>query len=515
MTKRFARTGRFVLTVILGLIIITRITACEAGPARPGPHPRGVLIASSLTLPSSTATPETRSRTDADPADTGSAFADIRIAPPEGGIPEHTMDIVLNARDRRMHVSHHILLHNPSQAPWTEVVLSVTSAFKAGVFRLDEVEVTQRGNRQRVTPVWERTMLHVPLPTPLASGDPAAIRMTYPLAIPPLAPSTGFPEGNLGAGDRIIQVGDWHPALVPYRLNGGWQIWTYHPIGDPTVYPIADYDVRIFTDPNWVVAAPGAHSPQGTARRYRIERARSFAFLASPDYQRIEASIEGISVSSYVLPEHAEAGRAAIAIVRRALRIYHRAYGPFPLETLVIAENAYHGSMEYSGLLSISHDAYARFQPGPQSLMVGLVTHELAHQWWYHAVGNHQVTEPWLDEAFATYSELLYYEDVAPDLIGWWWEGHVHSANADGALDATLYDFEETPTYIRQIYNQGASFLDDLRWLMGDAAFFEFVRAYRGYGEGRLVTTEDFLTLLHTYTDADLAPLIDRTFEHP
>lgn len=511
MRRRTIRTGRLVLTVILGLIIITRIPASGAGPARPGLRTRALTHASSLALPSSTVTPAPSPTRD-ETSDTNVGATDILIAPPEGGIPEHTLDIVLNARDRRMQVSHHILLHNSSQAPWTEIVLSVMPASRPGVFILDEVEVTQPESRQRVAPDWEQTMLHVPLPTPLASGEPAALRLTYTVAVPPLEPTTGFPEGNLGAGERVIQVGDWHPTLVPYRLDGGWQTWTYHPMGDPAVYPAADYNVRIFADPNLVIAAPGAHSQQGRAHHYRLERARAFAFLASPDYQRIEATAAGISVFSYALPEHAEASRAAVDIARQALSVYQRAYGPYPLDELVIAENAYHSAMEYSGLISISRDAYERFEPGPQSLLVSLVTHEIAHQWWYHAVGSDQVHEPWLDEAFAKYSEGLYYDRMAPDIVGWWWEHQVHSVSAGGVLDVSIYAFEDKETYIGQIYTQGASFLDDLRWLMGEAAFFEFVRAYRRYGEGRIVTTEDFFTLLRAHTDADLAPLVDRYF---
>lgn len=511
MTTRFVRTGRLVLTVILGLIIIARIPACEVGLA--GPLQQHVLLnASALTMPSSTPTPEP---TNDELEDAEEIFEDIVIEPPSGDIPKHTMDIVLNTRDRRMQVAHHILLHNSSQATWTEVVLSVLPAFRPGVFRLEEVELTQRGLRQRVTPAWEGTMLHVPLPSPLAPGDPAAIRLTYTIAIPEVLPTTGFPEGNLGAGDQVIQVGDWHPTLVPYRLDGGWQTWTYHPVGDPAVYPLADYDVRIFADPTLIIAAPGARSQEGATRRYRLERARSYAFLASPDYRIIKGSVEGLSIASYVLPGHAEAGRAAIAIAQESLPIYRRAYGSYPIDALIIAENAYHGSMEYSGLISISSDAYERYEAGPQSPMTSLVAHETAHQWWYHAVGNNQVTEPWLDEAFAKYSELLYVEAVAPDQIEGWWENQIHSGTGGGPLDATIYDFEGSQAYIRQVYVQGACFLDDLRWRIGDATFFEFVRAYQHHGEGRLMTTEDFFALLRTYTDADLSPLIDRYFEHP
>ncbi len=500
--------------MILGLIIVARIPACEVGPAGPGLGHHAHLNASALTLPSSTPTPEPPDPTK-EPEEGEEIVEDIVLEPPDGGIPAHTLDIVLSARDRRMQVAHHILLHNSSQVTWTEIVLSVLPAARPGVFRLDEVEVTQHGIRQRITPGWEGTMLHVPLPSPLTPGDPAALRLTYAIAIPTIAPTTGFPEGNLGAGDQVIQAGDWHPTIVPYRVDGGWQTWTYYPVGDPTVYPLADYDVRIFADPTLVIAAPGARQQEGTTRHYRLARSRCFAFLVSPDYQVVTGSVAGIPVSSYVLPAYAEAGRAAIAIAGEVLPIYRRLYGPYPLEALVIAENAYHGSMEYSGLISISRDAYERYESGAQSPMTGLVAHEIAHQWWYHAVGNNQVTEPWLDEAFAKYSELLYVEEVAPDRVGQWWESQGRLGNGDGPLDAVIYDFEDSQAYIRQIYVQGANFLDDLRWRIGDATFFAFVQTYRRYGEGRLMTTEDFFALLRTYTDADLSPLIDRYFEHP
>ena len=34
-----------------------------------------------------------------------------------------------------------------------------------------------------------------------------------------------------------------------------------------------------------------------------------------------------------------------------------------------------------------------------------VVTHELAHEWWYALIGDDQAQEPWLDEAFASYAE--------------------------------------------------------------------------------------------------------------
>ena len=34
-----------------------------------------------------------------------------------------------------------------------------------------------------------------------------------------------------------------------------------------------------------------------------------------------------------------------------------------------------------------------------------IVTHELAHEWWYALISNDQAEAPWLDESFASYAE--------------------------------------------------------------------------------------------------------------
>ena len=111
-------------------------------------------------------------------------------------------------------------------------------------------------------------MLHVRMPGAVQPGEPVGINLTYVIQIPHVAPTAWLPEGNLGAGEFVIQAGDWHPTLVPYAENGGWQTWEYYPVGDPTVYDVADYDVRIFADPKLVIAAPGEISHAGPARHY-------------------------------------------------------------------------------------------------------------------------------------------------------------------------------------------------------------------------------------------------------
>ncbi|MGC9358632.1 MAG: M1 family aminopeptidase, partial [Anaerolineae bacterium] len=241
----------------------------------------------------------------------------------------------------------------------------------------------------------------------------------------------------------------------------------------------------------------------------------SFAFLASPDYQKLTGWARGIPVESYFLPEYGEAGQAVIDIANSAITHFETLYGSYPYEGLVVAQNAYYGGMEYSGLVSMSSYAYETHNDSPYSLLTSLTVHEIAHQWWYGAVGNDQVHEPWLDESFAKYSEVLFYEHYYPGITGWWWENHVNYWDPSGPLDSTIYDYNDTPTYLHNLYGQGALFLSDLRDLMGDEAFFAFVQDYRNQYESKMATKSDFLNTARAHTDVDLTPLFQAYFAAP
>ncbi len=416
------------------------------------------------------------------------------------GLPQVILNIVLNYPDRHLRVTQHIRLVNATDDPWDEIVFSVPPARTPGVFMLDPIAGA----------TMEGTMLTLTMTTPVLPGEPVSITLAYEINIPDVSPTDGHPEGNLGAGERVIQMGDWHPTLVPYLPGLGWQRWSYHAIGDPVIYPIADYDVRLYADPSIVIAAPGVATRQGLLRRYELQQARSFALLASPDYRLLEADAGGIPLRAYVLPGYAGAGQHAVDVASRAILQFSDLFGPYPTDGLVIAQNAYSGSMEYSGLISLSRQAFEVYRGSPQALLTRLTVHEVAHQWWYGAVGSDQVHEPWLDEALARYSELLYYERYAPDLVDWWWAAHF--AAVDGAIDGSIYDFDTSYDYIRQVYGQGARFIHDVRRWLGDEQFFAFLRAYRDAGEGRLMGTDDFVTILQAHSERDPAPLIGRYF---
>jgi aminopeptidase N len=120
-----------------------------------------------------------------------------------------------------------------------------------------------------------------------------------------------------------------------------------------------------------------------------------------------------------------------------------------------------------------------------------------------------------LDEAFATYSERIFYEQYYPEHLDWYWDSYIISHNPYGNIDITIYYGGNLFEYRDIVYRNGALFLHDLRNALGDEAFFIFLRDYVNTYRYEIATSTDFFSLLKKYTDADLSPIINAYFSEP
>ena len=142
--------------------------------------------------------------------------------------------------------------------------------------------------------------------------------------------------------------------------------------------------------------------------------------------------------------------------------------GPFPYEDLWVSVlPGVTEGVEFTGAI---HFGDASEVPG------GLVSHEVAHMWFYGLVGNNQGRDPWLDEAFASYAQRIAdgtehpREDarIADGVSGrigrpmTYWAGYERASAAYGA----------------GVYTAGGSALLEARRLGGESAFDAAVREY-------------------------------------
>ena len=168
--------------------------------------------------------------------------------------------------------------------------------------------------------------------------------------------------------------------------------------------------------------------------------------------------------------------------------------------------------MEFDGLIFLSPAFYNLYPGNSRSNIHVYTAHEIAHQWFFSLVGNNQALEPWLDEAFATYSERLFYERYYPDDLDWHWDSYILAHNPSGEIDISIYFGGTLFEYRTIVYRNGALFLHELRETIGEEAFFSFLKDYVQRHRYEIVTADDFWGTLREHTDADLTSLHNKYF---
>lgn len=428
-------------------------------------------------------------------------------------VPHYDLDVNLGYDAHMADVQQTVTLLNDSTDEWAEVVFQVAPAYWEDMFQLHDVTVTLAGDVQTAVFDWQQTILRVQMPRLVMTGEAVAVTLAYHLDLPLLDPTGWGPEGNAGWDSDLIQMGDWYPTVVPYENDMGWQTWDYWPVGDPVINRLADFAVTVHAPPSVTVAAPGLMLQGSDTWQYRLDNARAFSFLASPNYVRFDGDAGGIPVTVYVTRAYQSAGPTVLQTTVQALTLFNDLYGPYPYDSIVIAQNGFLTAMEYSGIVSLSGYSFSSYNDSADSLLVAIIAHEVSHQWWYGGVGNNQVDEPWLDEGLAMISELLFYERYYPDLVDWWWQFRVVRWEPSGPVNARIYDYDTSESFVHHVYGQAASFMADLRDWMGDAAFRSFLQTYYQQYRGRFATGADFLAAAQAETAVDLTPLIAQYFQ--
>jgi hypothetical protein len=295
----------------------------------------------------------------------------------------------------------------------------------------------------------------------------------------------------------VISFGQWLPMISP-ELD-------VYAVGDPRVTTSARrirMDLRTRAPlPRDAVACPGlrqAPARFGSRWRCEIENARDFAFVVNPRFHVTARTVAGIPMRVYT---ETVAGDRTADLAETALRRLNRLYGRYPWSDLTLAEVGADGgfSMEYPAAIHLTRtkvvDPYVLY-------------HEVAHQWFYAQLGNHQQREPWLDEAFADFT--------ARWLIGTRTRSHC----SDRPVDSTVFawpagrttggDWLSCDGYFHAVFYQGTEFINAIRSAMGDRAFFAALREHIADNRYGMTTTRRLLGHLQSRTDADLRPIYAR-----
>jgi Peptidase family M1 domain len=234
------------------------------------------------------------------------------------------------------------------------------------------------------------TALEVRLAAPVPPGGSGAISLRFEVRGRRVADRFGRVRDTVLLGNVI-------PVLA-VRDGRGLHLEPYARRGESFYSLAARWDAVLRLPRRLRAATTGATVAEDTTGGERVLRvssaqARDFGLAVGP--LRVVRGSQGGTRVRVFAGRRVRGGRGALRIARRALRLLGRRYGPYgstELDVVLVRGGFGAGiGMEYPELVFSIPAA-------------DVVTHEVAHQWWYGLVGNNQYREPWLDEAFAQYS---------------------------------------------------------------------------------------------------------------
>jgi len=353
----------------------------------------------------------------------------------------------------------------------------------------------------------EDTVLVVPLAEPLAPGGATSIGITFQATA---SSRSSRPQGDLfdygifTKTDRSLVLTSFYPILVPYT-DEGWTVDAPLPFGDALTAEAASYDVRLTVASDLLPIATGtlvetSPGPESTMYRYTIDRARDFSIVLGTELREQSASIRATALRTWYTAEHAAAAQRALEVAAASLDLYALLIAPSPFDEIDIVEVPLNrvAGVEFSGLILVSSEYAA--QPSATFYDI-IISHEMAHQWFYAGVGNDPIAAPWLDESLATYLSYIFLEatarpGTADGEMAAWRRAYerARAEHPDLAIDRPLSDFPDSSTYSAFVYSGGAVLLDAIRREIGDTAFFAALAAYYEQYEHDLATGDALLT---------------------
>ena len=215
----------------------------------------------------------------------------------------------------------------------------------------------------------------------------------------------------------------------------------------------------------------------------------------------------GVPLSSFVAPGTADVS-ISLALAGQMLDFFSAQFGPYPFGAAgLIANDAPAGVVVEAQSRPLV--ASADLVPPITARQHGLLSTQMAHQWFGAAVTPARWKDIWLSEGFARYARWMWMQEAGLQQVD------DAAANALARTNALRKAFgpPDAPTattlFNPSVVDGGAVVLEALRQTVGDATFFQILRTWVSTYAGASVTTETFIDLASQVAGQDLTGFFD------
>lgn len=365
------------------------------------------------------------------------------------------------------------------------------------------------------------------------AGGSVRVEFSFSTEIPKQKNRFGYVSFD---GHEMYQLSFCFPQISLYQ-KGAWNENPYMGDSDETyVNEVADYEVTLLHPDIYTVAATGTEQVVDGGTQITGRNLREFAAVVSDDFSRIQDR-EGATAISVYGPNYSSNRRYyeySLKLAKEAVRIFAQKIGAGPFSEIKIVHCFFDGAMEYPGLCMIGMPDVKNFRKISKNSYSGLeshVPHEIAHQWFYAAVGNDSYAEPWLDEGFSEFCEDILFPYFAEkklqkklwgnlytsrrDMDRWFQKVVIPQSVRTKPVNRKVSDYQKNEgEYSTCVYEGGKLFLYELWKTMGDETFFKMMRNYYQTYQFQIASTSDFLEMVRSYRkDKKVEKIIRRYIE--
>ncbi len=350
------------------------------------------------------------------------------------------------------------------------------------------------------------TIARVSCPNPILPGDTVRVQFRFRGQIPKLVRRAGRDNAQ---GVRF-SMAQWYPKLCQYDRHG----WHNNQYVGREFYGIwGTYDVVLHLPAKYTVGASGVlqnpaevgHGyqfakdtviwhPQPAQRRAMLRwhfiasPVHDFAWVADDAYVHQIARMDSVWIHILCKRQVYPRWKPVAQWIRKTMRFFSQHYTPYPYRTFTCAQ-AGDGGMEYPQLIMITHRS--------RRSLLGVIVHEIGHQWFYGLVANNETKHAWMDEGFTTFitakalrqvfqrewevtpsgiAAILVPEipeGIALNMPHW----RVVESGFEEPLTTPHDRFRDWFT-ARQVYSKGAAMLRQLEYSFGEQAVDSLLRYY-------------------------------------
>ncbi len=362
------------------------------------------------------------------------------------------------------------------------------------------------------------TILEVTLDKPILPGKTAEFAMEFEGQVPVQIRRSGRDNAE-GISYSMAQ---WYPKMAEYDYQG-WHANPY--IGREFHGVWGDFDVKITIDKDFILGGTGyVQNPNEVGHGYQEAGVKpgkgkngkhtwhfkapnviDFMWAADPDYTHETAQVPNGPTLHFFYQKNektAENWEKLRDYTVAAFEYANKTFGKYPYKQFSVIQGG-DGGMEYPMSTLIT---------GERSLpsLVGVTVHEMFHSWYQGVLATNESLYEWMDEGFTSFASsetmnvIMNQGQVNPQLGNYRGYKALASSAYEEPMSTHADHYHTNFAYGRAAYSKGATFLGQLRYIVGEDVFYKGMRRYFNEWKFKHPNDNDFIRVMEKESGIEL-----------